>query len=351
MPRHTGSQQLDSPRKNRFIGAVQSHHNISRAARDHGIRQSTAQSLWQKFQDTGSTANRPRSGRPSILSAPEKAIVVDYAKENRRKPFRDIGNEITPHVSESTIRRILAEEGYHRRVARKVPYRSEAAKQKRLAWAEECVRTMSINDWHNVAWSDEAYVCLDDKAGRVWVTRQPGEELLDECCVPIVPQSPVRVMVWGIVMKGAKGPLVVLEYPGGKGGGMTAERYINQVLQGPLLKFYNSRKRNCPGFQFQQDGAAAHRAKITKHWLAKHQIPIFPHPPTSPDVSAIEPVWHILKTHLRDYQPRPYNEATLRAAILDVWAKITCAEIDQFIDRMPEVVAAVIDAKGGHTHY
>jgi transposase len=117
------------------------------------------------------------------------------------------------------------------------------------------------------------------------------------------------------------------------------------------LEFYNSRKRKHPGFQFQQDGAAAHRAKITKAWLAQHHIPIFPHPPTSPDVSPIEPVWHVLKTHLRDYQPRPYNEATLRAAIFDVWDKITCQEIDQFIDRMPEVVQAVIDAKGSHTPY
>lgn len=154
-------------------------------------------------------------------------------------------------------------------------------------------------------------MCLDDKAGRVWVTRRPGEELLDECCVPIVLQSPFCVMVWGIVMKGAKGLLVVLEYPGGKGSGMMAERYINQVLQGPLLKFYKSRKQNCPGFQFQQDCAAAHWAKITKHWLAKHQIPIFPHLPTSPDVSAIEPVWHILKTYLRDYQPHTYNKTML----------------------------------------
>jgi transposase-like protein len=77
MPQHTGSQQLDSPRKNRFIGAVQSHRNISRAARDHGIRQSTAQSLWPKFQDTGSTANRPRSGRPLIL-------LLEFNPEARR---------------------------------------------------------------------------------------------------------------------------------------------------------------------------------------------------------------------------------------------------------------------------
>jgi hypothetical protein len=278
-------------------------------------------------------------------------MVVDYSRQNRRKPFRDIGNEMTPRVSDSTIRRVLADEGYHRRIGRKVPYLTPATKEKRLAWAMEQSKTQSAKSWRDIAWSDEAYVCLDDKKGRVWVTRKAGEELLDECCVPVVPQSPVRVMVWGIVMKGVKGPLVVLEYPGGRGGGMTAQRYIDQVLKGPLLQFYHSRKRSRPGFQFQQDGAPAHRAKITKAWLAEHSIPIFPHPPTSPDVSPIECVWHILKTHLHDYQPRPYNEATLRAAIFEVWDKITCQEIDQFIDRMPAVLEAVIEAKGGHTSY
>ena len=77
---------------------------------------------------------------------------------------------------------------------------------------------MSDSDWENVAWSDEAYVGLDDKKGHIWVTRKAGEEYLDEWCVGSVPQSPVRLMVWAIIMKGAKGPLIILEYPGGKGG-------------------------------------------------------------------------------------------------------------------------------------
>jgi hypothetical protein len=37
---------------------------------------------------------------------------------------------------------------------------------------------------------------------------------------------------------GVKGPLVVLEYPGGKGGGMDSNRYREQVLEGVLLEFY-----------------------------------------------------------------------------------------------------------------
>lgn len=259
MPKVTTRRQIDSPRKNQLVGAIKAHGNVSRAAREYDIALSTARDIWKKFQNTGTTANQHRSGRPALFCTEEKAQIVEYAKEHRRKPFRDIGNEIAAQASASTIRNIVAEEGYHRRVAQKSPYLSEATKRKRLAWAEQQKADMGPADWRNVAWSDEAYVCLDDLKGRVYVTRRPGEEHLEECCVPSLTQSPLHVMVWGVIMKGIKGPLVILEYPGGKGGGMTAQRYIDQVLSGPLTKFYKKMKHSRPLFQFQQDGAPSHR--------------------------------------------------------------------------------------------
>jgi hypothetical protein len=39
-------------------------------------------------------------------------------------------------------------------------------------------------------------------------------------------------------MEGRKGPLVVLEYPGGKGGGMNSTRYCEQVLEGVVKGFF-----------------------------------------------------------------------------------------------------------------
>jgi hypothetical protein len=93
-----------------------------------------------------------------------------------------------------------------------------------MAWAR-LYHKYSLQQWARVIWSDEAYIYLGDDRGRVFVTRRPDEEYLDECLVPTFKQSPVRVMVWACIMKGRKGPLVVLEYPGGKGGGMNTRRY------------------------------------------------------------------------------------------------------------------------------
>jgi hypothetical protein len=80
-------------------------------------------------------------------------------------------------------------------------------------------------DWARVTWSDECHIYIGDDRGTVWVTRSAEEEYDEDCVIPTFKQSPVRVMVWGCIMKGSKGPLVVLEYPGGKGGGMNAKQY------------------------------------------------------------------------------------------------------------------------------
>ncbi|KAJ7587668.1 hypothetical protein C8J56DRAFT_755644, partial [Mycena floridula] len=206
----------DSPRKNRFIGAIQAHDNVAKACNDYGIPPSTGYDLWNKFLETGTTSNRPRSGRPSKLDEAGKAEVVRKVVQSRRKAFQEIGNEMMPPVGEKIIRNACDEQGYHRCVAKKVPYLDKEKKRKRLAW-ENRMKGMTEEDWNNVAWSDEAYVCLGESKGRVWVTRRLGEELLDECCVPVLTQPAIRCMTWGSIMKGVKGPLVILEYPGGKG--------------------------------------------------------------------------------------------------------------------------------------
>jgi hypothetical protein len=72
-------------------------------------------------------------------------------------------------------------------------------------------------------------VQLDSTKGMIWITQWPGKEWDEDCVVATDSQPKVCIMVWGCVMQDCKGPLVVLNYPGGKDGGMTAECYQDQV--------------------------------------------------------------------------------------------------------------------------
>ena len=104
-----------------------------------------------------------------------------------------------------------------------------------MEWGCRHVKMTEV-DWSKVIWSDEAYLCLGDAKGSVYVTRRDDEVLNDDCVVQTFKQSSVRIMIWGCIMEDSKGPLVVLEYPGGKGGGMNAARYQDQVLSGPFIQ-------------------------------------------------------------------------------------------------------------------
>jgi len=111
-----------------------------------------------------------------------------------------------------------------------------------MSWAR-LYRPLTRQQWSKVIWSDESYIYLGDDHGRVFITRRADKEFLDECLVPTFKQSPIRVMVWACIMEGRKGPLLVLEYPGGRGGGMNTARYCEQVLDGVLKDFYSEVKQ------------------------------------------------------------------------------------------------------------
>ena len=91
---------------------------------------------------------------------------------------------------------------------------------------------------------------------------------------------------------------------------MNSTRYREQVLEGVLLDFWTQQTDSDPEMRFHQDGAPSHTSKATRCWLADHDIHLFPHPPSSPDLSPIENVWHILKARIRqrDHIPSSIEE-------------------------------------------
>lgn len=340
----------DTPKKNRLIGAILGGKSVAEASAMFGIPAPTAYTIRRKYLETGSTSNKSKSGRPSKVNDRGKRAILRTAIKSRRMPLNEVANVLGLDISPSTMRNVLGEAGYHWRVAKKVPYLTKAHKMAKKYWAKK-YRGWGMKQWGKVSFTDECYVYLGDGRGRIYVTRRPGEELKEDCVVPSFKQSSVRVMVWGAIMLGQKGPLIVLEYPGGKGSGMNSQRYQEQVLNGVFVDFH-ARMRAAKGeIIFQQDNASSHTSKSTKNWFATRGISLLYHPPSSPDLNPIEPVWHELKKRLRALPHPPNTLQQLKSAVLQIWEELPIEDIDKHIRRMPDRVEAVLAAKGGHTKF
>ncbi|KIJ91109.1 hypothetical protein K443DRAFT_14676 [Laccaria amethystina LaAM-08-1] len=133
----TARVQHDTPTKNRFIGAMEATGKLHQSAAKYGIKPSTASGIWTKYKDTGTTKNRPCSGHPPKLTDCTQRLVVRNCVKDRRKPFQQIAQDTNLNISERIIRNAAADAGYHRRVARKVPFLTALQKRKRVVWAKE----------------------------------------------------------------------------------------------------------------------------------------------------------------------------------------------------------------------
>ncbi|KAJ3514495.1 hypothetical protein NLJ89_g2355 [Agrocybe chaxingu] len=132
---------------------------------------------------------------------------------------------------------------------------------------------------------------------------------------------------------------------------MNSTRYHEQVLDGVLMDFYKEMKKERGRVVFQQDNAPSHKSKVTWKWFADHGIPLLYHPPNSPDLSPIEPVWHELKRIIRRSPHPPNTVDQLRLTVLAAWQQLDVKDVDKHILSMPKRVEALSAANGGHIHY
>ena len=95
----------------------------------------------------------------------------------------------------------------------------------------------------------------------------------------------------------------------------------------------------------------SHTSKLAKQWHANHGISVFLHPPFSPDINPIEPIWHELEKLIQALSQIPTTIPKLIQAVHDAWEVLAKPNIDKYIDTMPKRVQAISNASRGHTKF
>ncbi len=100
-------------------------------------------------------------------------------------------------ISERTTHRTLKQMCYSSRRPHRVPLLSAKNRKRRLQFAQ-AHQNWTIEDWKNVAWSDESRFLLRHSDGRVRIWHKEHESMDPSCLVSMVQAGGGGVMVWGI---------------------------------------------------------------------------------------------------------------------------------------------------------
>ena len=220
-------------------------------------------------------------------------------------------------------------------------------RQDRLQWALQH-RHRNWRQWGDTLFTDESRFCVHHADGRVRVWRRRNQRYADNNILQTNSFRGPSIMIWGgITVNQLVGPVVFQNIGPGRGNGVTAQRYINQVLR-PVVVPHFQQHRN---LTLQQDNARPHTANVTRQFLQQQGIRVIQWPAVSPDMNPIEHLWDHIQRELNQIQPRPTTARQLEQAVRQIWGNINIAEVNALLRSMPARCRAVVNANGGHTRY
>ncbi len=114
-------------------------------------------------------------------------------------------------ISEHTTCRTLKQMGYSSRRPHWVLLLLAKNRKQRLQFTQDH-QNWAIEDWKNVAWSDESRFLLRHSDGRVRIWHKKHESMDPSCLVSTVQAAGGGVMVWGIFYWHTLGPLIPIEH-------------------------------------------------------------------------------------------------------------------------------------------
>lgn len=292
----------------------------------------------QKFEETGSTLDKQRSGRPKTSRTEENIDVVqESVRENPTQSIRKRSSTI--NIPRSTLQRILKnDKKFHPYKIQLVQELKDTDPTNRLNFVNEMMNRFT--SFNNVLFSDEAHFHMNGHVNRqnsrYWSSVNPRRKHQRPLHSP-------KVTVWAAMSAhGIIGPYF-FENEHGRAVTVTSERYVAMIED-----FFTPELQNFPSFNtrtwFQQDGATAHTSN-TAMPVVRQLFPNkvisrrgdIPWPPRSPDLSPMDFfLWGYLKSQVYESNPRSIDELkeNIRREMSSISERTCRAVIENFSRRL-----------------
>lgn len=316
------------------------------AHREH-VSQSTVNRVRKNKEATGSFANRPKSGRPRVVSVHDERKMLRLIASGKCSTATEVQGRLQTEdnlrISAQTVRRTFQRNGLESRVRRKKPLLRKKHRQQRLDFAKKH-KNWTVEQWSKVVWSDESKFQIFGSDGRLYCWKKPKDALRNVHINPTVKHGGGRIMVWGCFTSDGIGNLCRID------GGLNGELY-RRILNEDFFATLDWYGLDVEDVIFQQDNDPKHTAKRTKRWFKDNNVEVLPWPSQSPDLNPIEHLWNEVERRLRQLPERPTSKEDLWDKLQHVWNRIEPDFLTKLIKSMPDRIQDVLKAKGGYTRW
>lgn len=260
-----------------------------------------------KFDETGSICNAPKSGRPVSITTQENEILVSQAftespKKSKQRASVELG------ISCRSLSRIMQRLGLKMYRPRLLHGLLEDDPDRRLQFCEVVLNEERQGNGiiNKIMWSDEAHFKLSGAVNRhncVYYSRENPHVMIEGQ----LNQQP-GITVWaGLSCKGVLGPIFFHTT-------VTHDLYLNMLRSTVLPQL--QRQHDNDDFFFQQDEALPHCAVTVREFLDE-QLPNrwigrrgpVEWPPRSPDLTPMDFFfWGVVKDKVFSRKPRTVDD-------------------------------------------